>query len=494
MNILVTICARGGSKGLKNKNVRDLLGKPLIAWTIEQALSWGKAGAVIVSTDSEAIAETAKEYGVEVPFIRPQHLAADDSPKLPVIQHALAYMEKANETEYDYVVDLDPTAPLRTVKDIESAVQKLINNPQANNLYSVTHAAKSPYFNMVELNSQGYVSLSKESDQPVYRRQDAPAVYAMNASIYIFRRKYLKTAETVHSTKTLIYEMPEERSIDIDRPIDFKLVEFLMKEKGDNITNSHEHYTNVFSLAGKVAVVTGSEGLLGKEIAKGLSDQGASVIAADIVNTDQLQVPSKLENKIYKTHLDITDKNSVESIINSLAKVDIWINNAYPRTEDWSVKFEGVPYESFQKNVDMHLNGYFLCCQKAAIKMMKQNKGVIINMASIYGLQGPDFNVYEGTEMTNPVAYAAIKGGIINLTRYLASYLGPYNIRVNALCPGGVFDNQPEAFVKEYIKNTPLGRMANSDDIVAPLLFLASDAAKYLTGHALVVDGGWTIV
>ncbi len=125
--------------------------------------------------------------------------------------------------------------------------------------------------------------------------------------------------------------------------------------------------------------------------------------------------------------------------------------------------------------------------------MKEQGEGSIINMDSIYGLLGPKFYIYEGTVMTKPAAYVAIKGGIINLSRYLAAYLGQHNVRVNTICPGGVFDNQPEKFIDAYTKNTPLNRMACKEDIVGPVLFLASDASRYITGQTLVVDGGWSM-
>jgi len=231
MRILCTICARGGSKGVKLKNIRALLDKPLIAWTIEQALDWGRADKVVVSTDNEDIAQAAREFGADVPFARPAELASDTAAKIPVIKHAVSFVEERENFAYDFIVDLDPTSPLRNLNDIEQSLQMLIGDEQANNVYSVCRARKSPYFNMVETDESGYARLSKQLDSAVIRRQDAPAVYEMNASIYIYRRDFLLDTDSVHSAKTMIYEMPFERSVDIDSEIDFKLVELLMKEK-----------------------------------------------------------------------------------------------------------------------------------------------------------------------------------------------------------------------------------------------------------------------
>ena len=185
----------------------------------------------------------------------------------------------------------------------------------------------------------------------------------------------------------------------------------------------------------------------------------------------------------------------LDKIENELGSITCLVNSAYPRTKDWHLRFEKIPMSSWQTNVDDHLNGYFLFSQRVALRMMKSRKGNIINFGSIYGLVGPDFSVYEGLgEMTMPAAYAAIKGGVVNLTRYLAAYLGPYGIRVNAICPGGVKDQQAPSFVQAYESKVPLKRMATTADITGPLLFLISDLSSYINGVALPVDGGWTAI
>lgn len=227
MKILLTIAARGGSKGIKNKNIRPLFGKPLIAYTIAVAKKWGKADRVIVSTDSEKIAEIAKCYGAEVPFMRPRELAEDDTPKLKVLHHALRYFESKGEF-YDVLIDLDATAPLRLVSDLDNAL-KIFLSSDAKTLISVTRARKNPYFNMVEIDEMGFAKLSKIPDRPVYSRQKAPKVYELNASIYIFRVPDIYELDSAISEKTVIYEMPPERSVDIDSELDWLFVEFLVE-------------------------------------------------------------------------------------------------------------------------------------------------------------------------------------------------------------------------------------------------------------------------
>lgn len=230
MKILGTICARGGSKSVKNKNIRELIGKPLIAYTVEYFKKWGKADRIICSTDSKEIADIAKQYGAEIPFMRPAELATDNAAKLPVLQHALKYCEKQDGCRYDILVDLDPTAPLRKFNHIEEAF-KLFIDSDANDLVSVCESYKNPYYNMLEVDEKGYAHLSKELSQSLVRRQDSPEVYDMNASIYIYHRDFLINTDKIISDKMIIYKMPEITSVDIDREMDFQFTEFLLKKR-----------------------------------------------------------------------------------------------------------------------------------------------------------------------------------------------------------------------------------------------------------------------
>lgn len=242
-------------------------------------------------------------------------------------------------------------------------------------------------------------------------------------------------------------------------------------------------------LKDKIIIITGGSGLLGKAYLDNIKKEGAIGINADI------RIETNLNQHLH--HIDISNEESVALLIKNVVKeygqINGWVNNAYPRTKDWGVKFEEEPFSSWRENIDMHLNGYVLCC-KLISEHMKKNGGSIVNLASIYGILGPDFTVYKGTQMGNPAGYAAIKGAIINFTKYLASYYGKYNIRVNCISPGGIFDNQNEIFVNNFSEKTPLKRMGLPDDIAPAISFLLSDEAKYITGHNLIIDGGWSIV
>ena len=233
MSVLVTVCARGGSKGVKEKNIRPLLGKPLIAHTIEQAKRWGRAAHIVVSTDSDAIATVARQCGAEVPFMRPAVLAGDTVPKLPVLRHALQSSEAHYGVQFATVMDLDPTAPIRAPDDLEGAYQQFCAEEPLT-LFSVVPAHKNPYFNMVELDDRGRARLCKTlPNAAVYRRQDTPPVYNLNASIYLYRRAFLleESNRTPISDDSRVYVMHELSAHDIDREIDFQFLEFLVRER-----------------------------------------------------------------------------------------------------------------------------------------------------------------------------------------------------------------------------------------------------------------------
>lgn len=229
-SVLCTICARGGSKGVKNKNIKELGGKPLIAYTIEQAKASKLFEHIVISTDSDAIADVAKAYGAEVFFKRSDEMASDTAGKLDVIRDAFMRSEAYYQKQYDYLVDLDATAPLRSVEDIINSFEQFKNDDN-DNLITAMPSRRSPYFNLVEVGNDGKVKLSKKLDSAILRRQDAPKSYDMNASIYIWKREVILQEKTLFLEKTGLYVMPEERSIDIDTELDFEFVEFLMRKR-----------------------------------------------------------------------------------------------------------------------------------------------------------------------------------------------------------------------------------------------------------------------
>ncbi len=245
----------------------------------------------------------------------------------------------------------------------------------------------------------------------------------------------------------------------------------------------------MFRLDGKCIVVTGSCGLLGRSMCDSLRKAGAKVVGIDIV---------KLDNNDEYITADLTKESELQDALTRIlavhGKIDGWINNAYPRTTDWAKKVEDIEMESWRTNVDMQMNSYFMCSRMVLQEMGKAGRGSLVNMTSIYGVVGPDFSVYDGTNMTMPAAYSAIKGGVVNMTRYLASYYGSKGLRVNCISPGGIEDRQPEQFIQNYCSKVPLRRMGTPEDIAPSVVFLMSDEAGYITGHNLMIDGGWTAI
>lgn len=227
--VLCTICARGGSKGIKNKNIRLINGKPLIAYTIEQAIACSLFEHIVISTDSDEIAKISQAYGGEVFFKRNAEMASDTAGKLDVIRDSLKRSEKHFSEKYDYLIDLDATSPLRQIEDITRSFQQFLENNN-DNLITAMPSRRSPYFNMVEVDANNRVYLSKMLDNKIVRRQDAPKSYDMNASIYIWKRDVILNENSLFLDKTGLYLMPEERSIDLDNELDLKFIQFIMSK------------------------------------------------------------------------------------------------------------------------------------------------------------------------------------------------------------------------------------------------------------------------
>jgi NAD(P)-dependent dehydrogenase (short-subunit alcohol dehydrogenase family) len=265
---------------------------------------------------------------------------------------------------------------------------------------------------------------------------------------------------------------------------------------------------NLFSLKGKVVLVTGALGLLGSEFCKAFSEADASVVVTDL-NDDKC---SKYASQLGENHLgigaDITKKFDVEKlikeVINHYGRVDVLVNNAAindkyeePNSAAELSRFENYPLELWQRSLEVNITGTFLTCQVVGSRMAEQGRGSIINIASTYGVTAPDQSLYKDPDgiqkFYKTAAYPVTKGAVISFTKFLAAYWGNRGVRVNSLSPGGVQNNQDKFFIDSYSARTPLGRMASVNDYNGALLFLAGDASAYMTGHNLIVDGGWTI-
>lgn len=242
-------------------------------------------------------------------------------------------------------------------------------------------------------------------------------------------------------------------------------------------------------LKGSIIIVTGGNGLLGKEICNDIRKKGGVAINFDIHHS-----VAREENFI----CDITNPESVALALSDVEQrfgaIHGLVNNAYPRTSDWGTAFEDLTYESLLSNVNWQMNSYLYLCKQIIPYLRKAKGGSVVNMTSIYGVVGNDFTIYENANMEPPVAYSAIKGGLINATRFLASKYGKEALRFNCVSPGGIFDNQPKSFVDAYEKKVPMKRMGSPNDIAPAVSFLLSCESKYITGQNLIVDGGWTAI
>lgn len=252
----------------------------------------------------------------------------------------------------------------------------------------------------------------------------------------------------------------------------------------------------LFSLHGRIAIVTGAAGLYGRHVADALASVGATVVLASRDLAACEQAADELHGRglsAWAHELDLGSEASITSlrdaVIARYGRIDVLVNNAV--TRGGGDLFETAA-DAWDSTARVNGRGLFLITQACAEPMVRAGSGSIVNVGSIYGVVGPDFSIYGETGMTTPITYAFDKGGMIALTRYLATRLGPFGVRVNCISPGGLQTDQADEFVAGYIERTPLRRMAGPDDIKGPIAFLASDASRYVTGVNLLVDGGWT--
>jgi NAD(P)-dependent dehydrogenase (short-subunit alcohol dehydrogenase family) len=251
----------------------------------------------------------------------------------------------------------------------------------------------------------------------------------------------------------------------------------------------------------KVVVITGGAGLLGRNFSQAVAAQGGVAIVADVNLAAAQEVAAKIAaeypGRAEAAALDITDKASIDGLIEALhakyGRIDAVVNNAYPRNKNFGRQFEDIEYADFSENLNMHLAGYLIVAQRFSRYFGEHGGGNIVNMASVYGVIAPRFDIYKGTRMTNSVEYAAIKSGILHFSRYLAQYLKGKGIRVNCLSPGGILDRQPDSFLEAYKSHCNEKGMLDPQDVSNSLVFLLSDASRYITGQNLIVDDGFTL-
>lgn len=272
------------------------------------------------------------------------------------------------------------------------------------------------------------------------------------------------------------------------------------------MVNCSEKEMQRFSLENRVVVITGCTGVLGAAYCQAFAQRGAKLVMADLAAREPIKRAEDLKVKtsgsIIGVNCDITDESDVIQLFNTameyFGRVDVVVNNAAATGEHLMkvgnvfASFEEYPTVVWEQVLRTNLTGVFLVAREGGKAMLKSEGGSLINVSSIYGVVGPDHSIYEGMSFGSFPAYSASKAGVHGFTQWLATYWGQKGIRVNTLVPGGVFNGHDEEFVRRYSRRTPMGRMADSDDLVGMMLFLASDASKYCTGQQYIVDGGLT--
>jgi NAD(P)-dependent dehydrogenase (short-subunit alcohol dehydrogenase family) len=262
---------------------------------------------------------------------------------------------------------------------------------------------------------------------------------------------------------------------------------------------------NLFRLEDKVAIITGAAGLLGLQHALALSDFGATIVLTDIDQELCEQRASDIQSqsgiKAVAIQSDVREQSSwrslLEQTLSRFGRVDILVNNAafttQSRSANYNASFSDFPLDDWKQILNVNLTGAYLGCQIVGSEMARRKGGSIINMASLYGVVSPHHRMYSGTEIQQPAAYSVSKAGVIALTRYLGTLWAENGVRVNCITPGGVHNEHSEDFTSRYAALSPIGRMADREEMRGALVYLASAASVYCTGHNLVVDGGWTV-
>lgn len=503
-NVLAIIPARGGSKGMPGKNIRMFAGKPLIVHSIASALGCRLITKTVVTTDDAEISRIAQDNGAEV-IDRPPELAADHSLVIDAIRHAVLAVE-ANGTNVDYILLLEPTSPFRRKEDLEKCAQLLLDG-QADSVATFTDAHISP--NRLWRVTESVVEPYIEGAVPWLPRQQQPKAHELTGQVYGLSRKVLfdnPSAISLLLGRTRAVITPPHTALDIDTEFDFLKAEMIMRhyevkppeQNSEPLAKANRSLSALQSMKGKTVFITGGGGHLGTAMTEALAEQGANLI----VGSRDPEKGKRLAHRIHKDfgvktlniRVDITDLASLDEamrlIESEYGQLDVLINNA------WSGKknsFESISLEDWKYDIDVCLNGVFYTTQKA-VPYLKQTKGVIVNIASMYGHVAPDYRMYAGTDHVNPPSYGAAKAGVIQLTKYLASFLSPHGIRVNAISPGpfpfGAITAN-ESFMAALRSKTMAGRTGNPEDLKGVIALLCSDASQYITGQNVCVDGGW---
>jgi len=491
-NILAIIPARGGSKGIPLKNLARLDGKSLLYYTVNASLKSKLITRTIVSTDNKKIKEESKQLGVEV-IDRPKKLSDNKIGIEPAIQHVLDFLKKKEIYVPDIIVLISNTHPFRTSEHIDGALS-LLSRKKYDSILSGYQV--HTFFWKKQSNSTVIPINYDPQKRP--NRQEIDIPLFENGALFATKYSSFIKSGCRLSGKIGFYKMPLDASYNIDTRNDLLDAEKLMQKQKPVCDD-------LFSVKNKNIVITGSSGLLGNYYAMILAKRGANLalIDIDIENSEKLKNNFNSNSQKIKTYkCDLSIPRNIISTFKKIQKdfefLDVLINNAAFGSKDtFHVKdfknYETHPLKLWKKTFEVNIDAVHLCTQNVLGMMKKRRSGSIINISSNYGIVGPSFETYDNENLWTPPGYAVTKGAIINFTRYIANLYGKYNIRCNTFSPSGVKTKMlSKRFVNRYSSKNAFGRMASPDDYAGPILFLCSNASKYMTGANLVVDGGWT--
>lgn len=506
MKIYGFIFARGGSKGIKNKNIKLFNGKPLICYSIDIAKKSKYINKIYVSTDSVEIAKIAKKNGATVPFLRPKELSDDNSAEINAWKHIIHYLNDIDD-DFDIFVSIPTTTPLKEVYHIDNCIEKFLNS-EGDLLITATNSSRNPYYNMIKKNDEGYCELFNSNYLEITNRQSFEKIMDVTTLCYISRpniilNKMPNINLLSNDLKTIVYEIDKISSIDLDDDIDWQIADQMYSNR---ISSKLEFSVlNNLDLSDKIAIVTGGLGYIGYRICETLLEMKCQLLIVDISTELSRKRHSQLEKTFNRTidffDVDLTNMTILEKFIHEVRNIhdtiDIIINcAAFTGDSDlkgWSCEFESQLPEVFSQCIDLNVKVPFILIQQLINQLKCSTNASVINIGSIYGIKGNDFTLYHNTTMNSPVAYSVSKAGLNMLTKYLSSLYGIYNIRFNNIILGGIKRNQPVEFIKKYTNKVPLNRMGTENDIKGAIVFLCSNLSSYVTGQDIIIDGGLSI-
>lgn len=481
---LCVVPARGGSERLRGKNLLPLAGKPMIAYTIEAARECGLFDAVYVSTDSPEIAAQARSFGAQTPEPLPAERARPDQASMGACTWLHDRLKERGLGPWEWLFCLQPSSPLRTAEDLRAAAA-LVDEGRFEHVVSVT-PIDPHYHHWAMRDREGFL---EPVFGPEYQvdRQYLPEALRPNGAIKAMRTDLVGLHETFFDSRRVGYlRMPEERSVHVAFETDFLLAEALLRRRLG---------TRSGRLAGLTVLVTGATGQVGEPAARACAAEGARLVVTARRPEAAAALAAELSGGAVGLPYDGSSAEGVDALLADLGRrglaPDALVYAA--RSVEWLGTVDGAPpWENWLAEYAVDVAAPYRLVEGLRPGLARTGRGSVVLVSSVYGLGAVNPSVYPDPSWASPPHYGASKAAVLQLVRDLAVRLAPDGVRVNAVTYGGVGGRLDEEFMSRYARLCPLGRMLGPEDLAEPVLFLASPGASGVTGHNLVVDGGWT--